>query len=264
EKVIAGKSKKLLKRLPKFIISYLKKIIHQDEINENLSRVKDLYGLDFVEEILYYFKVNIETVGFESIPSNGRFIFASNHPLGGFDGLVFMHTISRWNRNVKSISNDILMNLKNLRPVLIGVNKHGSNTREDVKTFTKFLEGDDPIMIFPAGLVSRKQKGVIRDLPWKKSFISMAVKYKRDVIPVHINGRNSNFFYNLARLRKFLRIKSNLEMLYLPDETFKQKNKNIKIIFGNPISYTFFDNSKKPKEWAKWVKARVYALPEEN
>lgn len=260
EKVIASKSETLLKRLPGFVISYLKRIVHQDEVNENLHRIKDLYGIDFVEEVLDYFDVKIKKTGIENVPGKGRFIFASNHPLGGFDGLVFMYTISRWNRNVKSISNDILMNITNLHPVMVGVNMHGPNSREYVINFQKALKSDDPIMIFPAGLVSRKQKGIIRDLKWKKSFISMATTYERDVIPVHINGRNSNFFYNLANLRKFLRIKSNIEMLYLADETFKQKNKNITIRFGKPIPYSNFDKSKKPGEWAEWVKEIVYEM----
>jgi len=264
EKVIASKSEKLLKRLPGFVISYLKRIIHQEEINENLYRIKDLYGIDFVEEVLDYFDVKINSIGKENIPPEGRVIFASNHPLGGFDGLVFMYEISRWNRNVKSVSNDILMNIKNLHPVLVGVNMHGPNSRNDVVNFKKVLEGDDPIMIFPAGLVSRKQKGIIRDLKWKKSFISMATNYQRDIIPVHINGRNSNFFYNLANIRKFLRIKANIEMLYLPDETFKQKNKNITIRFGEPIPYSKFDKSKRPVEWAEWVKGIVYEMGSHN
>jgi 1-acyl-sn-glycerol-3-phosphate acyltransferase len=260
EKVIASKSEKLLKRLPGFIISYLKRIIHQDEINENLHRIKDLYGIDFVEEVLDYFEVKIITIGKENIPDKGRFIFASNHPLGGFDGLVFMYEVSRWDRKVKSVSNDILMNIKNLHPVLVGVNMHGPNSRNDVINFQKILKGDDPLMIFPAGLVSRKGNGIIRDLKWKKSFISMATTYKRDIIPVHINGRNSNFFYNLSNIRKLLRIKANIEMLYLPNETFKQKNKNITIRFGKPIPYSKFDKSKRPVEWAKWVKEIVYAM----
>lgn len=264
ERVIASKSEKLLKRLPRFVISYLKKIIHQDEVNENLARVKDLYGLDFIEEILRYFEVNIHTIGMENIPEKGRLIFVSNHPLGGFDGLVFMHTISRWNKNVKSISNDILMNIKNLHPLLVGVNMHGPNSRKDVIALNEVITGDDPLMIFPAGLVSRKQKGVIKDLQWKKSFVSMAVKYKRDVVPVYINGRNSNFFYNLSRIRKFLGIKANLEMLYLADETFKQKNKDITIIMDKPISYKVFDKTKRPLEWADWVKEKVYSMEKKH
>ena len=159
------------------------------------------------------------------------------------------------------VANDLLMNIKNLHPVFTGVNKHGLSSREDVTDLKEVLAGDDALMIFPAGLVSRKQKGIIRDLDWKKSFISMAIKHKRDVIPVHITGRISNFFYNIASLRKFLRIKSNIEMLYLPNETFKQKYKDIKIIFGKPIPYNVFDKSKNPKDWADWVKEKVYELP---
>jgi len=156
--------------------------------------------------------------------------------------------------------NDILMNVPGLQPLFIPINKHGRNT-ENVRIIDETFASDKMILYFPAGLVSRKQRGgVIRDLPWKKTFVSKAKKYQRDVIPVHISGRNSNFFYNLANWRKKLGIKANIEMLYLVDEMVKQKGKPIRITFGEPIPWTTFDKSKTDRQWAEEVKKRVYAL----
>jgi putative hemolysin len=120
--------------------------------------------------------------------------------------------------------------------------------------------GDYAVLVFPAGLVSRKQDIGIKDLEWKKSFISKSKKYKKDIVPVYIEGRNSNFFYNFAKLRKRIGIKSNFEMLFLPDEMFSQRGKKVIIHIGKPIPYSCFDKSKSENEWAEEVKQIVYRM----
>ena len=118
------------------------------------------------------------------------------------------------------------------------------------------------ILMFPAGLCSRKQDdGSIRDLPWKKTFISKSIEYQRDVIPVHFSGRNSERFYNIARWCKRLNLKVNIAMLFLVDEMYKNVGKHFTVTFGQPIPWqTFTDKSKTPAEWAQWVQDRVYEL----
>jgi putative hemolysin len=155
--------------------------------------------------------------------------------------------------------NDLLMNLPNLKQLFSPINKHGSN-KENIKIIEDIFASEMFVLYFPAGLVSRKQKRSIIDLDWKKSVISWAKKYERDIIPVHIDGRNTNFFYNLARLRKKIGIKANIEMLFLPDEMFKQKNKTLSFTIGEPISYQNFDNTHTNVEWAQILKEKVYAL----
>jgi putative hemolysin len=155
--------------------------------------------------------------------------------------------------------NDILMNLPNLKELFIPLNKHGSNA-ENVKIFNDSLESDNLILFFPAGLVSRKSKNGIVDLEWKKTFITKAVKFQRDIVPVHISGQNTGFFYNLANLRKKLNIKSNIEMLFLVDEMYKQKEKKITITFGKPIPVGVFDKRFAQSEWAEIVKNFVYQI----
>lgn len=155
--------------------------------------------------------------------------------------------------------NDLLMNLPNMKELFIPINKHGSNA-ENIRIINETFESDVTILYFPAGLVSRKKKGVIRDVAWKKTFLTKAKRTSRDVIPVHINGRNSNFFYNLANLRKRLGIKGNIEMLYLVDEVFKQKNRNIKITIGKAVPYQFFDRRHKDDVWSQFLRDYVYEL----
>ena len=259
EGVIASKNPKLLRLLPRFILNYLKRTIHQDDLNELTFKNRDAYGLDFLDAILKAFGVKIIYKGLENIPTDGRWIVAANHPLGGLDGMALMWVIGKVRKDIVFPVNDLLLNIPNLKELFIPINKHGSNAG-NIRILNETFCSDKAMLYFPAGLCSRKQKGVVCDLEWKKSFIAKAKEYKRDIVPCHIAGRNSNWFYNLARFRGALHIKANIEMLYLVDEMFKQRNKEIVITFGKPISYTIFDKQKSDFTWAQKLKGHVYAL----
>ncbi|HOK21179.1 MAG TPA: 1-acyl-sn-glycerol-3-phosphate acyltransferase [Bacteroidales bacterium] len=262
-KVIGDKNPNLLKILPNFVINYIKNIVHEDEINAHIANNKDIFGVQFVENTLFdLFGVKIQYQGLENLKNSERYIVASNHPMGGLDGLAIMYVVSKINPNIKVPVNDLLLYIPNLKPIFLPVNKHGKQSSDAAIEMEKAYNSDAAIIYFPAGLASRKINGKIMDLEWKKSFIQKARQYHRDIIPVYISGKNSNFFYNLANFRKKLAIKSNIEMFFLSNEMFKQKDKNIKIIFGEPISYNFFDKSKTDKEWAQYVKDIVYKLSE--
>lgn len=261
ENVIRSKNPKLLKFLPRFIISYLKRIIHQDEMNATIYNHRDKFGLDFVDATLKDFNISIEIKGLENIPPSGGCIFVANHPLGGMDGMAFFQAIGKVRKDLVFPVNDLLLALPGLKELYVPINKHGLNT-QNIDIIEKTFASEKAILYFPAGLCSRKKRGKIIDLEWKKTFVSKAKKYHREIIPTHIDGRNSNFFYNLANLRKFLGLKVNFEMLYLVDEMYKQKNKTIKVKFGKPISYKTFDNTLKDAQWAEKVKQIVYKLGE--
>jgi len=264
DKVIASKSPRLQRALPRFIIRYLKRIIHQDEINEVLQKHGDKQGVDFIDEALRVMQVTYSVKGLENLKPDGRYLFASNHPLGGLDGMILIHLLGKRYPEVKFPVNDLLMHITQLHNIFIPINKHGAQNSQNVKLMDATFASDAQVLYFPAGLCSRKQHGRIEDLEWKKSFIVKAVQHKRDVVPVFFSGRNSNFFYNLAKLRTFLGIKANIEMLYLVNEMFKQKGKSITVIIGAPIPHTTFDGSKTPAEWAKWVKSLVYELGKQS
>lgn len=259
KEVVANKSPKLAKRLPGFVYAYLNRITHVKEINEFLTKHHEKQGLDFINAIIDDFQINLKIIGEENIPKNPRVIFAANHPLGGLDGVTFIKAVSQYHKDVVFPVNDILMGVSNMDAFFIPINKHGSNAK-NISRINETFAGDKTVLYFPAGLCSRKKKGVICDLEWKKTFISKARSYKRDIIPVFISGKNSNFFYNLSNFRNFFNIKANLEMLYLIDEVYKQKNKNITITFGEPISYENFNSPKEDKKWAKTIKDKVYEL----
>jgi len=262
--VFRKKNPRVARLIPGFVYRYLKRIIHQEEINEVMPRIMHLEGLDFVRVGLEHFGITIRSYGKEHVPREGRFIFVANHPLGGLDGLVFAKEVGDIFPNVKFIVNDILLNIKNLEPIFVPVNKHGKQSSDYVRRIEETYQSDAQVLNFPAGLCSRKVKGKIVDLQWHKSFINKARKHERDIIPVFISGRNSNFFYNFARIRTLLGIKSNIEMFYLPNEMFKQKAKHIDIIFGKPIDYRVLDRRYTPQVWAQKIKNHVYQLGDDS
>lgn len=259
--VIEAKNPRLAKMLPAFIIQYLKRIIHQDEINAFIAATKDKMGLDFVDAGIEMFDPEIEIRGLSNVAETKRPVIASNHPLGGLDGIALMQAIGKVNSQIQFPVNDILLYLDNLKPLFVPINKHGSNN-ENIRILDDTFKGDAVVCYFPFGLVSRKRKGIIRDLDWKKTFLSRAKKFNRDIIPTHINGRNSSFFYNLSNFRKFIGVKTNIEMLFLVDEFFKQKNQKIVITFGKAISWKIFDRRHSDKAWAEILRGFVYYLAE--
>lgn len=264
KKVFHQKNPKLAPLIPGFVYRFIKNIVHEDYINDFLRKHGHKQGLEFIEAVISDFNVTTEVIGEENLPDQGRFIFAGNHPLGGFDGMVLMHFLGRKYPQVKFLVNDILMNIKNLESLFVPINKHGPHGRDAARLIDKAMRSDAQILTFPSGLVSRRIKGKIVDLPWKKNFIQKAVQYQRDVIPFHFSGRNTSHFYFLANLRKFLGIKSNLEMFLLPDETYRHRNKKITLIFGQPVSWRTFDHSRSPQEWAGWMRSIVYSLPKKK
>jgi len=260
KQAIASKNPKLLRMMPGFALRYLKRIVHEDEMNRGLDKFGHKQGIEFIEEVFNYLEISYTVKGLDKLDPNKRYLFASNHPLGGLDGIILIHAISKKFKSVKVPSNDLLMNIEQLKNNFIPINKHGSQSKEIAKAMEDAYASDSQIFNFPAGLCSRKQGGRIMDLEWKKNFIVKAKKHQRDVVPVFFNGRNSNFFYNLAKIRKFLGIKVNIEMLYLVDEMFKQRGKNMFVKIGDPIPYKTFDSSKTPHSWANWLKQKVYEL----
>jgi putative hemolysin len=263
EKVLLSKNSALGRAVPGFIIRYLKKIVHQDEINDFLARHSQVKDADLVFAWLSFLKVSYRVSGSENIPAEGRCIFVSNHPLGGLDGIVFINELSKYFKSIKFPVNDILTYIENLSGIFVPVNKHGSQGKEAAKLIDNAYASDSQILYFPAGLCSRKKLGVIKDLPWHKSFITKAVAHKRDVVPAYFSGRNSDFFYNLSNFRKMIGVKANIEMLYLADEMFLQKDKEIHLVFGEKIPWQTFDKSKTSPEWADWVKSKCYELSSE-
>lgn len=250
--------------VPGMLIKWLERTVHQDEVNKFLWESRDKSGVEWLEECVRYLDMTLQIEGKENLPdpADGRlYTFVSNHPLGGEDGVALGAIIGRhYDGRFRYLVNDLLMNLPGLAPVCIPINKTGSQSRNFPAMVEAGFNSDNHMLMFPAGLCSRKQQGVIRDLPWKKTFIVKSVQTKRDVVPIHFSGRNSEKFYRLANICKALNLKVNIAMLYLVDEMYKNVHKTFRVAIGKPIPWQTFDKSKTPAQWAQWVQDEVYKL----
>ena len=263
EKILKGKMGAKAKFVPSPLVKWLKRIIHQDEVNAFLWESRDKTGVEWLEECVSYLDMTLEIEGKEHFPApdDGRlYTFVSNHPLGGEDGVALGAIIGRhYDGHFRYLVNDLLMNLPGLAPLCIPINKTGNQSRNFPAMVKAGFESDNHMLMFPAGLCSRKTKGVIRDIPWSKTFISKSVEYQRDVVPIHFSGQNSNFFYRLANFSdRFLPF--NLAMMFLVDEMYKNVHRTFRVTIGKPIPWQTFDKSKSPMEWAQYVREQVYNL----
>ena len=262
--ILKGKMGAKAKYVPAPVVSLLKKIAHQDEVNKFLWDSRELIGTPWLEECVRYLDMTLEFEGEENLPSkdDGKlYTFVSNHPLGGIDGVALGSIIGRkYDSRFRYLVNDLLMNLPGLAPLCIPINKTGSQSRNFPAMVETGFQSDYHMLMFPAGLCSRKINGEIRDLPWKKTFLSKSIEYKRDIVPIHFSGQNSNFFYRLANFSDRHIKKVNIAMLFLVDEMYKNVHKTFKVSFGKPIPWQTFDKSKSPMEWVKFVYDRVYEL----
>ena len=250
--------------VPRPLVGWLQHILHQDEVNKFLYDSKDLSGVPWLEACMTYLDTTLDVVGMENFPdkNDGKlYTFVSNHPLGGEDGVALGALIGKqYDGRFRYLVNDLLMNLPGLAPLCIPINKTGRQGRNFPAMVEAGFKSDNHILMFPAGLCSRKTNGVIRDLQWKKTFIVKSVEAQRDVVPIHFGGQNSPFFYRMANLCKRLGIKFNIAMLFLVDEMYKNTHKTFRVAIGKPIPWQTFDKTKTPMEWAQYVQDIVYKL----
>lgn len=252
-----------VKWVPRPLVAWLKRIVHQDEVNRFLWESRDKVGTPWLEACVEYLQMTLQVEGKENLPdpADGKlYTFVSNHPLGGEDGVALGAIIGRhYDSRFRYLVNDLLMNLPGLAPLCIPINKTGHQARNFPAIVKAGFESQNHMLMYPAGLCSRKRNGVIRDIPWSKTFIVKSVEYHRDIVPIHFSGENSKFFYRLANFSdRFLPF--NLAMLFLVDEMYKNVGKTFRVTIGKPIPWQTFDKSKTPMEWAQFVQDKVYSL----
>lgn len=265
DEVLRSRLPRHYRYIPRFVIRWIERTICQEQLNELLQSNAGKIDADFCNGVLKDLNISLDIKGRENLPprEKRRVVIVSNHPLGGLDGIALIDFFSRYyGGKIHFVVNDLLMAIKPLNGVFLPINKHGKQSRQSFQAIEDAFAGDNPIIIFPAGLVSRKGKnGVIADLKWQKMFLGKAIQHQRDVIPLHFGGENSPFFYNFAKLRTRMGLKFNIEMIYLPREMFRSRNANFTISIGSPISWQSLTNT---REKADEIKQIVYDLKHQS
>jgi putative hemolysin len=261
--ILKNKMGNKAKWLPRPLVAWLKRIAHQDQVNAFLWESRDKVGTPWLEACVDYLQMTLQIEGKENLPDPGDgrlYTFVSNHPLGGEDGVALGALIGRhYDSRFRYLVNDLLTYLHGLAPLCIPINKTGKASRNFPAMVEAGFQSDNHMLMFPAGLCSRRHNGIIRDIPWKKTFITKSVEYQRDIVPIHFGGQNSDFFYRLANFSDRC-LPFNLAMLFLVDEMYKNVGKTFRIAIGKPIPWQTFDKSKTPMEWANFVQDIVYNL----
>lgn len=271
DEVLRQRLPRLSRFIPRFAVEWMKRTICQDELNRILDENAGLEGADFARGALKSLGITVEPQFEERLPSpeNRRVLYVSNHPLGGLDGMALIDYVQRRHGgNVYFVVNDLLSAVKPLEKVFLPVNKFGKQSREAVKAVDEAFAGNDPVIMFPAGLVSRlrrvphmgKKRKLVSDLPWNKMFVNKAHHYKRDIIPIFFSGKNSKKFYRMANLRRRLGIKFNFEMIYLPGEMVRMADSSLTISFGVPLSWEMLTPGRDAAGCAASVRASVYHI----
>lgn len=264
DKILRDKMGAKAKFVPSFAVNWLKRILHEDEVNQFLWDSRGLSGTEWLTECVRYLDMTLQIEGLENLPDkdDGKlYTFVSNHPLGGQDGVALGSIIGKhYDGRFRYLVNDLLLNLPGLKPVSIGINKIGKQSRDFPRMVEAGFKSDNHILMFPAGLNSRKINGKIHDLEWKKTFIAKSVEYQRDVVPIFFGGRNSDRFYRIARFSDKYVKKANIAMLFLVDEMYRNVGKTFRVVIGKPIPWQTFDKSRTSMEWAKYVEDMVYEL----
>ena len=250
------------KFLRKLVAGFLKRRLHQDQVNEAIMQAKCPVGAGFFDDALRYLNITFRIRGEEHLQADKRYIFVCNHPLGGPEALIIGSVFRQlYGDGFKVPVTPLLAHLKPLTEFFVPVNNLSSKQSRDLgERIAAMFTSDKQVLVFPAGLCARKIKGKVTEMPWKKMFVTQARRYERDVVPIHISGHNSRWYFFLAKLSKFLGLKVNIGMLYLVDELFKQCGNEFVITFGEPVPYTTFDKSKSDREWAAEMQERVKAL----
>lgn len=252
DKVLRERLPKQYRYIPRFVVRWLERTICQDRLNAILVKMAGKNSVDAATAALNEMDITVEATGLDQLPE-GLFMFVSNHPLGGLDGLALISLLgNRYDKNIKFLVNDLLMAVEPLRGVFLPVNKYGNQSRVAATQIEEALKSDAQFITFPAGLCSRMQPdGTIADLPWQKAAVAHAVNYQRDIVPIYFDAHNSRFFYRFAKWRKKLGIKFNIELIFLSKEMIKQSGATLRVFIGEPIAWDSLDARAPKREAAR-------------
>lgn len=260
EAVLRGKAPRLARWVPGFVVSYLKRIVHEREINEIIALGWELPPREFIHLVFERMQIRYTVEGLDRLDPRKRYLFASNHPFGGMDGMMLADELIGHFGDVRVVVNDLLMNIAPLSPLWVPVNKHGAQNAAYARRFDEAIFGELPVLTFPAGLCSRRHGGVVADPEWKTSFVKRAYASQREIVPIFVEGELSDFFYRLSNLRTRLGVKFNIEMLYLADEMFRQRGRSFRIRVGDPIPAEELAACGSLREQTEYVRTKTYLL----
>ena len=258
--VLAAKAPRIARWTPRPLVEWLRRTVREREINHILAEYWSLPPQEFIRACFRDWNVTYSVEGLERLDPDGRYLFVANHPFGGMDGMMLADKLMERFGDVRVVVNDLLMHVEPLQPIWLPVNTHGAQNAAYARRMEEAFFGELPILTFPAGFCSRRIDGRVQDIPWKTNFLKKAYASQRQVVPLFVEGRLSNFFYRFYRFRKALGIRFNIEMLWLPDEMFSQSGKHFRIVAGEPIPIAELQTLGALREQVDYIRTKTYFL----
>lgn len=229
-----------------------------DEFNQRSD--KDQKAWDFILNQLGV-SANYTQQDLDRIPKSGPLIVVANHPYGLIDGVIGLKALAERRNNVKLLIHYRLAAFLKADDILIPVRMGGSHkatqkNRSTLREVFNHLNQDGAIFIFPAGLMSRPQSLLCRDVtdaPWKESAAAFAIKTGTPMLPMHFEGHNKGFLFHLAGCKR----EENIRMLLAFNEAKKMKGKSIPVKIGEPETFASNHNA---AEVTEYMRQKVYGL----
>jgi putative hemolysin len=243
----------------KLFLKLLKRLLHEDEINDFIQNNQHLKGFAFLDYVLdhFNFSYQVNNRDFDNIPAEGRVIIVANHPIGSLDGLALLKLVRSVRPDVRIVANELLRYIDPLDSLFLSVDNMntGAQHKSQYKAMLSALESEQAVIIFPAGEVSRIRPSGVRDGVWKAGFLKLADKTQSPVLPIYIDAQNSVLFYALSAIYK------PLGTLMLVQEMFKQSHQKIQFHISKPIPWkSIAKHEHKGKKLANQFRKYLYRL----
>lgn len=213
-------------------LTLLKKLIHENEINQFLEKHARLKDFAFIDGVFEYFdfSYSIKASDRKNIPATGRVVIFANHPIGSLDGLAILRLVGEVRKDVRILANDMLSQFDAIKNLIIPLdNMTGGSARKAYKKVTEALENEEAIIVFPAGEVSRAHPKGVRDSRWLPGFINFARRSRAPLLPIRIHAKNSMLFYGASMMYK------PLGTALLAREMFNKRSRSLHFSAGQLI-----------------------------
>ena len=234
-----------------------------NRINRLYPEFGEFHGREFTKAAMRTFRISTDILKeeLEYIPREGPFIIVSNHPFGGWDGIVLYNTVAAIRPDFKIMTNFILSHIPNLKDSFLAVNPFSDNkglksSFSGIKAAMEILDKGGCVGIFPAGEVSTYYKG--RKYPADKEWTGTIMKLIRNsrvpVVPVYFDGTNSRWFHFVGKIHPMLRT------VNLPNELLKRSGKTVTMRIGRPFPASEIQRYDDTRELGRVLRNRVYAM----
>ncbi|WP_192889489.1 lysophospholipid acyltransferase family protein [Vibrio bathopelagicus] len=233
------------------------------------DRPDELSSFEFMHHTLSALNIDysVSAGATDNIPEEGPVVIVANHPLGAIEGVILADLVGSVRKDVKVLANELLKRLPELDDLFIGVDVF--NSKESKRTNAKAIRDANRhladgglLIVFPAGEVSSYRKGAktLTDIAWSKSVAKFVKRHQATTVPIFINGKNSELFYQAGRIHPLLRTALlGRELLNKQATTI-----SISISIGSSIPYSEIKSFEQEMDIVNYLRLNTYLMSQQD